>query len=359
MRFTIAKPADYMSFGDLFYTRPFHRENREPFRQLAKLCRQRADEEFPLDAAHPENRVIIRQIERELHMIENPDHAIMVLILKEIADLSHEMGYQTTLWGAESGLIIMYLLGISGIHPRQYQYSTIPSDLYLAVASYHCKLSFTLAIAEPVRGKIQRRLDQKFGNMRTLNHVYHKIGLPDCDGLEMIGDAAEKTGIDHHRIDLEDPDLLKSVCDDICHNDLKIERYFAYPETSLDLARVFAYAVCDSETKDRFDSVKDYVFRDDVFKALNETDLCPHEVEALARNWSLGDEKIKDNELMKQHGVPEEVIGVYRELGNQWPAASCLARVNSMLMVKFYEERLGARLDKPCSETIRMNVNTK
>lgn len=355
MRFTIAKPADYMSFGDLFYTRPFYRGNRELFRQLAELCRQRADEEFPLDADHPENRVIIQQIERELHMIENPDDAIMVLILKEIADLSREMGYQTTLWGAESGLIIMYLLGISGIHPKQFRYSTIPSDLYLAVASYHCRLSFTLAIAEPVRGKIQKRLDQKFGNMRTLNHVYLKIGLPDCDGLKMITDASEKTGIDYHRIDLEDPDLLKSVCDDICHNDLKFERYFAYPESSLDLARVYAYAVCDSETKERFDSVKDYVFRDDIFKALNETHLCPKKVEALARNWSLGDEKIKDIELMKQHGVPEEVIGVYRELGNQWPAASCLARVNTMLMMKFYEKRLDSRSEGTHSKIIRMN----
>lgn len=355
MRFTIAKPADYMSFGDLFYTRPFYRGNREPIRQLAELCRQRADEEFPLDADHPENRVIIRQIERELNMIENPDHAIKVLILKEIADLSREMGYQTTLLGVESGLIIMYLLGISGIHPRQYQYSTIPSDLYLAEASYHCKLSFTLAIAEPIRGKIQRRLDQKLGNMRTLNHVYHKIGLPDCDGLKEIGDAAEKTGIDYHRIDLEDPDLLKSVCDDICHNDLKVERYFAYPETSLDMARVFAYAVCDSETKERFDSVKDYVFRDDIFKALKETDLHPQKVADLALNWSLGDEKIKDIELMKQHGVPEKVIGVYGELGNQWPAASCLARVNTMLMMKFYEKRLDSRSEGAHSKIIRMN----
>lgn len=356
MRFTIAKPADYMSFGDLFYTKPFYQENREPFRRLAELCRQRADEEFPPDSDHPENRSIIRQIERELNMIEKTDHAITVLILKEIADLSRDMGYPTTLLGQESGLIILYLLGISDIHPRQYRYSTIPSDLYLAVASYHCRLSFTLAIAEPVRGKIQSRLYQKFGETRTLDHVYHKIELPDCEWLEKIVDAAKETGIDYHSIDLEDPDLLKTVCDDICHNDLKIERYFAYPETSLDLARVFAYAVCDSETKERFDSVKDYVFRDDIFKALSETDLHPQKVAALARNWSTGEKKIKDIELMKRYGVPEEVIGVYRELGNQWPAASCLARVNSMLMVKFYENRLKKRFESAKSKIIRMEV---
>ena len=189
MRFTIAKPADYMSFGDLFYTRPFYKENREPFRCLAELCRKRADEEFPLDADHPENRSIIRQIERELNMIEKTGNAVTILILKEIADLSREMGYPTTVFSAESGLIILYLLGISGIHPRQYHYSTIPSEMI-------CKrtldtsfresqsLSFILAIAEPVRGKIQRRLDQRFCKERSLDDVYHKIELPDCEWLK-------------------------------------------------------------------------------------------------------------------------------------------------------------------------------
>lgn len=356
MRFTIAKPADNLSLGDLFYTKPRTGAIREQFEQLAKICRKRAEEEFPRSKDHPENDAILNQIEEELHIIDNIYMSTAVLILKEISDLSNEMGYPTTLLGSESGLIILYLLGISGIHPRQYNYSTIPSELYLADVTYHRELYFTLSIAEPVREKILRRLDQRFCQVRSLNHVYHRIGLPGSEWYEKIKDAVKKTGIDYHSIDLEDPDLLKSVCDDICHNDLKIERYFAYPETSLDLARVFAYAVCDSETKDRFDSVKNYVFRDNIFKALNETDLHPQKVEALARNWSLGDEKIKEIEFMKRHGVPEEMIGVYRELGNQWPAASCLARVNSMLMVKFYENRLKKRFESANSKIIRMEV---
>lgn len=200
-------------------------------------------------------------------------------------------------------------------------------------------LNFTLGIAESLRGKIQRRLDQKFGEVRTINHVYHKIELPDCKWLEKIGDAAKETGIDYRSIDIENPDLLHAVCDDICYSELKIERNFAYPETALELAKVYAYAVCDSETKERLDLVKDYVFRDDIFNALNETNLCPQKVAALARNWSKGEKKIKDIELMKQYGVPEEVIGVYRELGNHWSAASCLARMNIMLMEKYYESR--------------------
>ena len=342
MRFTIAKPAKYMSFGDLYYTRPFYRENREPFMQLTELCRQRADEEFPLDAAHPENKNLIRQIERELQMIEKTDHAVTVLILKEIADLSREMGYPTTLFGAESGLIILYLLGISGIHPRQYHYSVIPSEMVCkrvldTTFRESQSLSFTLAIAEPVREKVQRKLDQAFSGVRSLDHVYHKIGLPGCEGLEKIGNAAKESGIDYHSIDLEDPALLKAVCDDICRDDLKIERNFADPETTLDLARVYAYAVCYSETKDRFDFVKDYVFRDDIFEALNETSMAPRDIVDFARNWSRGEDKTGVIEVMSRYYAPQEMIDVYRKLENQWPASCCLARVNAMLMVKYYE----------------------
>lgn len=343
MRFTIAKPADYMSFGDLFYTKPILEADREQFEQLAEICRKRAEAEFPCSKDGPENDAILNQMEEELHIIDKTDMSTAVLILKEISELSNEMGYPTTLLGSENGLIILYLLGISGIHPRQYKYSTIPSDLYLAEASYHRELYFTLAIAEPVREKLQRRLDQRFCQVRSTNHIYHKIGLPGSEWYEKIETAARKTGIDYHSIDFENPDLLKSVCDDICCNDLKSERNFAYPKTSLELARVFAYAACSSETKEHFDSLKDYVFRDDVFKTLNDTPLSPRDIVVLSQNWSRSEEKIKDIELMKQYDVPDEMISVYRELENQWSAASCLARMNDLLMGKYYENLLDNR----------------
>ena len=343
MRFTIAKPADYMSFGNLFYTKSILEADCEQFEQLAEICRKRAEEKFPRSKNNPENNAILKQIEEELHMIDKTDMSTAVLILKEISDLSNEMGYPTTLLGSESGLIILYLLGVSNIHPRQYNYSTIPSNLYLAESSYRHELYFTLAIAEPVREKILRRLDQRFCQVRSTDHVYHKIGLPGSEWYEKIEAAAKKTGIDYHSIDLENPNLLKSVCDDICCNDLKSERNFAYPETIMELARVFAYAVCGSETKGRFDSAKDYVFRDDVFKALNDTPLSSRDIVVLSRNWSRSKEKIKDIELMKQYGVPNEMISVYRELENQLSAASCLARMNDLLMEKYYENRLDNR----------------
>ena len=140
MRFTIAKPADYMSFGNLFYTKSILEADCEQFEQLAEICRKRAEEEFPCSKDGPENDAILNQMEEELHIIDKTDMSTAVLILKEISELSNEMGYPTTLLRSENGLISLYLLGISGIHPRQYNYSTIPSNLYLAMSVFQLTL---------------------------------------------------------------------------------------------------------------------------------------------------------------------------------------------------------------------------
>lgn len=54
MRFTIAKPADYMSFDDLFYSKPRTEADREQFEQLAEICRKRAEAKFPRSNNNPE-----------------------------------------------------------------------------------------------------------------------------------------------------------------------------------------------------------------------------------------------------------------------------------------------------------------
>ena len=62
MRFTIAKPADYMRFGDLFYSKPRTKAGREQFEQLAEMCRKRAEEEFPCSIDGLENDAIIYRL---------------------------------------------------------------------------------------------------------------------------------------------------------------------------------------------------------------------------------------------------------------------------------------------------------
>lgn len=344
MRFIIAKQESYMSFGDLFYSKPRLGENEGLFEQLYQMCREKADEAFPNYRNDPMQKKLMHIAANELEMIEATDSAIAVLIMKEIADLSHEMGYPAEPLGSESGLVIFWLLGITSINPCQFSDFAIPSEMFCEEAfdgffkgGQRDGLTFSLAIAQPVREKIQRRLDQRFSHIATLNHTYASISLPNYGLLEKIGNYVKETGIDYHEIDLEDPVLLKAVCEEICLGEPKVTQNFDDPKSSLELARVCAYALCDSETKDRFDDVKDSVFRDDLYGALRKTSLYPRDAIRLARNWSPGGKKAEDIETLRRYKFSPKQIEAYRELGNQWSAASCLARVNGMLMIKYYE----------------------
>ena len=344
MRFTIAKPTKLMSFGDLFFTSPDGKEIKSAFLKLEQECRTLADKEFPISREHPERMNLLSQVEKELNMIDATGLTYSILIMKEIADLSRELGFPTTVLGQESGLIILYLLGVSGIHPGQYNYSTIPSEMVYDSGLFDNSLSFTLAIAEPVRERIHNRLDRVFGKVKCCNSIYSKISLPDSRLLEQIGEYRDQSGFSYSDIDLEEAELLRAVCDQLCCDQLHRERNFDYPESSFELARLYAYAVCNSENKDHFSTIKNYVFRDDIYQALTKTTMAPPKRLRFARNWTQRIEKEKDIQMLKRYGLPDKLIDVYTELENLWPTTSCLARVNSLLMVKYYERHNNSKV---------------
>ena len=82
MRFIIAKPESYMSFGDLFYSKPRLGENEGLFEQLYQMCREKADEAFPNYRNDPMQKKLMHIAANELEMIEATDSAIAVLIMK-------------------------------------------------------------------------------------------------------------------------------------------------------------------------------------------------------------------------------------------------------------------------------------
>ena len=345
MSFKISKPENHMSGGDLFYSRPRSVENEGLFEQLSQMCREKADEVFPNYRNDPKQKKLMQIAANELVMIEATNSAFAVLIMKEIADLSREMGYPTQLLGSDSGLVIFRLLGITIVDPCQFSDLAISSKMFCEEAfdgfykgSQRDGLTFTMAIAEPVRKKIQQRLDQRFCHVSMLDHTYSLIHLPGFEVLEKIGNYAEKTGVDYHEIDLEDPALLKAAYEEICQGEPKVTQNFDDPRSSRELAKVLAYALCDSETKDRFDAVKDYVFRDELYGVLRKNSFYPRDAIRLAHNQSMGEKKAEDIEVLRRHKLSPEQIEAYRELGNQWSAAACLTRVNVMLMIKYYEQ---------------------
>ena len=337
MRFIIAKPEDKMSMGDLFYSVPAKEEKVKAFDELVQICLRRADREFPRRPDHPERNGMIPQVEKELGMIQDCGYAIDFLVMHEIALLSRELGYPTAMFGMEGGLIISYLLGISNIHPAQTGYSTTTSDIAIETAWSDCSFDFTMAIAEPIRKQIHHRLDQRFGMVDDRMVSYSRIRLPQFHTLETIGELAAESGVSFADVDIDNPKLIESVYNDICNLKFPRKQCCSLPESTLELARIYAYACCGSEPKNDYSAVKDFVFRDDIYKELvNDADLPIGEINGLSYNCSMGCKKAKDIKILIGYGVGERMISAYRKLHNQWYAAECLARVNMLLLIKYY-----------------------
>ena len=337
MRFVIAKPEDKMSMGDLFYSVPAKGENDKAFDELVQICLRRADREFPRHPDYTERNGMIPQFEKELGMIQDCGYAIDFLVMHEIASLSKKLGYPTAMFGMEGGLIVSFLLGISNIHPAQTGYSTIPSDIAIETAWSDCSFDFTMAIAKPIRKRIQHRLDQRFGMVDDRIVSYSRIRLPQFHTLETIGELAAASGVSFADVDIENQKLIKSVYNDICHLRFQREQYCSIPKSTLELARIYAYTCCSSESENDFSAVKDFVFRDDIYKELVRNDDLPiGEINGLSYNCSMGCKKAKDIKILIGYGVGERMISAYRKLHNQWYAAECLARVNMMLLIKYY-----------------------
>ena len=339
MRFVIAKPTDRMSTGDLFYSAPRKSEIDKAYNELIQICLRRVDREFPRHPEYPERNGMIPQVEKELRMIQDSELAFDLLVMHEIALLSKELGYPTATFGIEAGLIVAYLLGISNVNPAQYGYSTLPSDMAIEYVYSEYLSSFEMRIAEPVRKLIQHRLNQRFNEYDSYPSTYSRIRLPEFHQLEEIGKLSAENGENFSQVYLEIPELIEKVNNDICKKQFHCEPYYSTPKSSLELARVYAYSLCWTDGKDNYEAVKDYVFQDDIYRELRKSDDFCDDIFAIIRNWDKGAKKELDIRILKDYEVDEKAIDVYRELGNQWDSASCLAEVNNLLLLKYFKEK--------------------
>ena len=227
MKFVIAKPTDKMSTGDLFYSAPRKSEIDKAYDELIQICLRRADREFPRHPDYPKRNGMIPQVEKELRMIQDSELAFDLLVMHEIALLSKELGYPTAMFGIEAGLIVAYLLGISNVDPAQYRYSTLPSDMAIEYVYSEYLSSFEMRIAEPVRERIQHRLNQRFNECDAYPRTYSRIRLPELHQLEDIGNLSAEIGEDFYTVDLENPGLIERVNNDICEKHFHCEPYYS------------------------------------------------------------------------------------------------------------------------------------
>ena len=118
----------------------------------------------------------------------------------------------------------------------------------------------------------------------------------------------------------------------------------------MELARLYAFARCNHTDEVLFSDVRNYVLREDIYRAVRDKGCVAPEALRFSRNWSRGRKKELDIELLEQYDLPENLFYCYKKLSNLWSAAPCLARTNAMATLLYYKQLDSALFHKIVKE---------
>ena len=330
MRFVIAKPQNKMSNGDLFYTVPKDLVNCKEFEQIIASCRNRAKFEL--------NNQIRKKLENEIKAIINTHNESAICIIKAITDYSHKLGYPVTLFGEEAGTAIMYLIGASNVHPKQINYSSFSSEYFINKLNNN-EASYTLAIAKPIRAKLQSMLNNKFAHIESYNEIYKRIDLPDFDSLEHIKKLFDLTKVNcfeqkHYN------NAISTLYIDI-FKDMFGKDYIPNSKITLDdLSKLYAYSMCchnHDKCISYFSDLSKYLFRDNFYDTFTELGIDNEKAILLSYRGIWKRDKTGNIKYLEKRNASPNCLSCFKEFTNIWSKATCMSRINIMLALKWYE----------------------
>lgn len=337
MKFKMEMSGNNKGYGRLCCTVPDEMESAIIFKDFEAFCRKKAKKEFG------DYNAITERLDKELNFIKETDSVIFFEILREIAKLSAGEGYPVSLEGEESGSLILYLLGVSGIHPGEYEFRQTPTDLFTETARKRGELSLSLGIAEPIRKLIVPQLTKEFDYIESDENDWFKIDISSWEMLDEIGKLSKLTGVHYSMVPVDDYLLAAVQSWDICETDLEWENIsedYCESITPLSVAKHYAFARCNcntEKTRAAFSNMQKFIFRDDLYEAFKQAGIPSQKAYLLARNWLKGEDKEIEIEMLRENNLPLNAVYVFKELYNQWSIATCLSRVNALVMLRYYE----------------------
>lgn len=329
MRFVVAKPQTRMSFGDLFYSLPDDLSINDEFDKIIEECNSKANLEL--------NHQIKERLKKEVEVIKETDNQSAICIIKAITDYSHELGYPVTLFGEEAGTVIMYLIGASNVHPNQIEYSNFSSEFFISNL-YKKEGFFTLAIAEPVRTKLQSILNDKFAHIKSSNEIYKRIYLPNYDSLEQVKKLSDLTGV--NCFEQQYFDVINSLYIDIYKDMFGEEPNLEEAVCVNELNKLYAYNKCSHKHEKSiryFNELSSYLFSDDFYIAFMDSDIYSENAIFLSYRGIWKSDKAGYIKCLEENNVSPNCLSCFKEFTNIWSKATCMSRINVMLALKWYE----------------------
>lgn len=321
------------NLGDLVFPLPKKEEIKKAMNVLSEICKNNLDKLYGKTFS-PD------RLNQELQRIEKAGTAFYYLILKEIVDLSKKMGYPVLYRTVFENAFVLYLLGITSINPMKPHYNCpacecktncdgwhIP-NMYSNYTSCDCDYLFEIDVATSVAKEIQGYLNGKFYGIKGSKRLFCRIHIMDSDLCEKSKKAYLKRSLDK-KIDL---------------SKVWYDRYSNLPKPEtvtmeyLLRAEGFIHASFEDKNNELFQNKKNPVFRETLYEILNPYDFSAEELFFLVRKGYWEPHKLKSEEMLKEHGVPQEIISIYNKLLYLQPKSFCAEALWFFLNYEFDEK---------------------
>ena len=319
---------------ELLFSSPVHGEVEKAYETVAETCKERAREEFGM--------IMDPALKSELDLIKKTGAALSYAFAAEIAKLSEEAGYP--LYTPDGAPLVSFLLGISGVSPERFNFSETPSRYWSAQCKVRGSDAFELHVAQSVLERVTDRLEERFANVRTFgSEKKTAFKILSVGDLETIGKLALETGRDLRKTDFRSQQVGKEVVADICLSDRGwnpgSDPYVEFD----DAAAYYGYSMCNPLSRIRnqkmFEAVGIFVFRDEVFDRLVRFGIGEKKAYDISRLWTRDEKRDEEIAMIEAFGAPGEMIASFRFLFNLWDKAACLAHIDVLGMLKYYEMR--------------------
>ena len=318
--------------------------------QVSKLCWERMKE------LYSNSDFAVNRLESELLKMKETNTAFEFILLKEIAELSHEKGYPIMGEADLSSSFIAYLLGITTFDPLLPLYREKPpkekyslyADMVWTSLQYPQKPDFSILIAESVHPLLEQRLNEKFRYIEDTEESTSILFVQADTACENIGRLAKLTG-ELPSLNQFDNEVYLPVIKNLA-NSFKERLGEPFTKelnsiTSCDfytLTQILGYIHGSFFQKRTIKNLYDpnfFTLRDEFFRALLScgipNDIAFDFVKHGVRSREA--EREKYVRILEEYKVPQDLKDYFNNVANLWPASACISRLEVMCMLMWYK----------------------
>lgn len=371
MRIIIALKG-YFTAGDIFFETPDESELNRITEEIITICTDR------LHKIYGDNKLAAKRLEEESIRMRAMCSGIQFAIIKEIVDLSGELGFPIRVMGEPEGSFISFLLGITNINPLPSHYScdcgyfeqNDEVQCGIDLPDKRCPIcgialkkdgfglypnntwdtlgtaGFGVLTAKAVSDRIGQRLNEKFSDVNSDSSLYRKISMPTADNdvlpkdLPAISDfialPAEERQIIYRRaaeeILVHADDFSRELNGKFRDFSALIAEIKATSEiTFYDVVRVYGYTVSGAREMSLSNILSPTFFtcRDDLYQKLISCSVPEKLAAEFAKRgiWNKGEKRKRYEEKLKAYDDMKEIINSTECISNLWTKAACVNRV--------------------------------